>query len=506
MNPQRRMPADALRGAAAPRRCRVPRLRAPAHLWSQLVFGTVSIVIATSAAFAVLLSLFFGHYFATARVSALTARARTVGSLWSHPPQRALPQIAALVRDTGGHCWVLAADGGTLAQFGSSEMAGGLALLTSLQETALLHGRPVDLVSTRVAGQGGRTAVVGVPLGQPARDGGAAVVWAAPVRGRDILRAVAARLAVVAGSGLLLAVALAAWLASFITRPIRRLEVAAGQIAAGRFPAEPGAEGPVEVRSLARSLGHMTARLADLDTQRRAFLADVSHELRTPLAAVRGALEGIRSTAAGNDAPSLQYLDTAIHETARMSRLVDDLLALARAQAGRLVLHRRPVDMAEETARVALSLEPVASRRGVGFRFEVPEAPVLVDADPDRLSQVLWNLLDNAARHTPGGCEASVRMAPVAGQAVLRLQNPGAVWSTQDAAALFERFERRDTEGSAGLGLAISRTLARAHGGDLEAEPLPEGGLAVTLRWPLAAARRPADRPARAGEGHPLQA
>ncbi len=500
------MPSEPLRGAATPRRFRLPRLRAPTHLWSQLVLGTVSVVIATSAAFAVLLALFFGHYFATARVNALTARARIVGSLWSHPPHRALPQIAALVRHTGGHCWVLNAEGGTIAQFGSSELAGGLALLTSLQETTLLQGRPVHLVTTRVVGQAGRTAVVGVPLVQPARAGGAAVVWAAPVRGRDILRAVAARLAIVAGSGLLLAVALAAWLASYLTRPIRRLEVAAGQIAAGRFVGEPGEEGPVEVRSLARSLGHMIARLADQDSQRRAFLADVSHELRTPLAAVRGALEGIRSTAAGGDTPSLQYLDTAIHETARMSRLVDDLLALARAEAGRLVLHRRAVDMAEETARVALSLEPVASRRRVGFRFDIPEVPVLVDADPDRLSQVLWNLLDNAARHTPGGCEASVRLTPGGGQAVLQLQNPGAVWSTQDAAALFERFERRDTEGSAGLGLAISRTLARAHGGDLEAKPLPEGGLAVTLRWPRASARRPAERPARAEEGAPPQA
>jgi signal transduction histidine kinase len=309
----------------------------------------------------------------------------------------------------------------------------------------------------------------------------------------------------VAAAGLLLAVLLAAWLASHLTGPIRRLEIAASQIAAGRFPAQPGAEGPAEVRSLARSLGHMTARLSQLDSQRRAFLADVSHELRTPLAAVRGALEGIRA-AAGMDAPSLQYVDTALHETARMSRLVDDLLALARAEAGRLVLQRRPVDLAEETARVALSLEPIASRRRVGFRFDLPEEPVLVDADPDRLSQVLWNLLDNAARHTPGGCEARVALAPGAEHAVLRLQNPGAVWSAEDAAGLFERFERRDTEGGAGLGLAIARTLARAHGGDLEAEPLPEGGLAVTLRWPRAAARRPADRPVGPEEGDAVQA
>ena len=472
----------------------------PVHLRSQLLLGTVSIVIATSAAFAVLLAVFFGHYFAAARVSALTARAQAAGGLWNRPPQRALPQIAALVRRTGGHCWVLGAGGVTLAQFGVPQLAGGLALLTSAEESALLLGRPLHLIADGAAGQRGATAVVGVPLAQPARDGGAAVVWVAPVRGRDILRAVAARLAIVAGSGLLLAVALAAWLASHIARPIRRLEVAAVQIAAGHFPTAPAAEGPAEVRSLAHSLGHMTARLSELDGQRRDFLADASHELRTPLAALRGALEGIRLAAADAEPRSVQYVEVAIHEAARMGRLVDDLLALARAEAGRLVLEQRPVDLAEATARVALSLEPVVTARQVGLRFDVPDAPVLVVADPDRLSQVLWNLLDNAARHTPGGAEATVRLAVVAGEAVLRLQNPGPVWSAADAAHLFTRFERRDTEGSAGLGLAISRTLARAHGGHLDAEPLPEGGLAVTLRWPLAPVP-PADAPPPPTEG-----
>jgi signal transduction histidine kinase len=471
-----------------PRQGTAPRRRAALRLWSQLVLGTVGIVCATSAAFALLLSLFFGHYFAAARLSVLSARARTVAALWRLPPRRAAPQIAALVRDTGGLCWVLGSSGETLAEFGPARLAAAAGPAAQAEEAELLGGRPVHLVVTESSAHE-RLAVVGVPVS--GANGAAAVLWVAPVRGQDVLRAVAARLAVVAGAGLLLAAALSAWFAAHVVRPIRRLEVTAGQIAAGQFAVDVAEGGPAEVRSLARSLEHMASRLAALDRERRAFLADVSHELRTPLAAVRGALEGLRSGQAATFAPDLRYLETALHEARRMDRLIDDLLALARADAGRLELHRRPVDVAEEVARVALSLEPVASSRRVSFHFDLPEVPVPVDADPDRLSQVLWNLLDNAARHTPGGGRVTVALTSSAGCAVLRLQNPGPPWSPAETARLFERFERRDTEGGAGLGLAIARTLTRAHGGDLEAQPLPEGGLAVTLRWPLAAAGAP---------------
>ena len=476
-------PGGAAAGAAAGAGDR----RAPLRLWTQFLLGTVGVVGATCAALGILLAAFFGHYFATARLNALTTRTSALIASWEMPPVRGQPRITALVHDTGGYVWILGPGGRTLAEFGAPGFARYLDQVTPAEMTDLLQGEPLHRVTGQVPGQSWRLALVGLPLSHGARDGGQAVLWLAPVRGQDIFAAVAARLAVVAAAGLLLAVALSAWLAARLARPIRLLEEAAGHIAAGMFNADIAEQGPAEVRSLARSLRRMASQLSDLDRHRREFLADVSHELRTPLAAVHGALESMRSSAGPADGDAWRYLDTAMHETARMGRLVDDLLALARAQAGRLTLQRRSVDFTEAMLRVALSLEPISSLRGVAFRFEALQAAVAVDADPDRLSQVLWNLLDNASRYTPAGAEAVVCLTVEGGDALLQVRNPGRVLSAEDVARLFLRFERSDTERGAGLGLAIARTLVLAHGGSLAAECPPDGGLAVRLRWPLAA-------------------
>lgn len=465
-------------------------------LRAQLVLGSIGVVLVTFTALAVLLAVFFGHYFAAARVGALRTRAYRIARLLRQPTPRARVRIAALLRGEGGHVWIVTAAGVVTEQFGPRRFGRYEAWVSAGDLAAVVAGR--DLA--RIVHPGGtgpqEVAVVGVPLHAAARRG--AVLWVAAVGGGAILRAVAARVALVTALGLLLAAVLFAWLASRVARPIRRLEGAAGRIAAGHFDVPIEEAGPREVRSLARSLRGMGARLSDLDRSRRDFLADVSHELRSPLAALRGALEGIRAgTASRTDRG--RYLAVAAGETARLGRLVDDLLALSRARSGRLDLHRRAVDLNEATLRVALSLEPVADARQVVFRFEVPEVPVSVDADPDRLSQVLWNLLDNAVRHTPAGAEVSVRVAP----GRLEVCNPGAVIPPEVAERLFERFERADPGGGGGgtgLGLAIARTLVEAHGGRIEVRAPPEGGLFLRVRWPEAEpGREPESEPGGGG-------
>lgn len=463
--------------------------RRPPPLRTQLLLGTIAVVVATSAALGLLLALFFGHYFARARLNLLTARTHTLAALWDRPGKATRRSIQTLMRDTGGHAWILGPGGAVLAEYGPPALAGTLHGLPADQRAAIAAGQGLRLVTDGPPGGRGRLAVVALPLPPGARGGARTVLWVAPVRGQDILAAVATRLAVVAGAGLLLAILLSAWLAARLAKPIRLLEEAAGQIAAGAFPPVPALQGAAEVRSLARSLRRMTEQLSDLDRQRRDFLADVSHELRTPLAAVRGALEGMRGGPLAADPASDRYLDTALHETARMGRLVDDLLALARSEAGRLAIRPQAVDLAEATLRVALSLEPIARVRGVAFAFDLPEGPVPVWADADRLSQVLWNLLDNAVRHTPPGSGVQVGLSSRADAAVLVLHNPGPVLAAEEAAGLFDRFERRDTSGGAGLGLAIARTLTQAHGGTLNATSPPEGGLTLHLTWPGAAGR-----------------
>ncbi len=461
------------------------RGRTPADLRSQLVLGSVVVVLLTFSVLGVLLAAFFGHYFTDGRLSGLTYRARTVGRLLRLPPARAMPRIATVVRDTGGHVWVISSQGGVVRQFGRAGFGPYTRWVTSAQVRDILAGH--TRAGAVAYGRKPRTeeAVVGVPVAASGASPPLVVLWVAPVGGAAILRAVAARLALVATLGLLVAALLFAWLGARLARPIRGLGRVATRIAAGEFEVPVAASGSSEVRSLAQSLQEMAEQLQAVDRYRRDFLADVGHELRTPLAALRGALEGIR---AGTAPPSVRarYVDLAVAETARLTRLVDDLLALSRARVGRLQLRPEDVDFKEVLLRVALSLEPVALARDISFAFDVPDDDAVVRADPDRLSQVLWNLLDNAARHTPPGGVAQVSLAVEPEAVRLRVANPGIVIAQETAAHLFERFARGasgDAHG-AGLGLAIVQTLVELHQGRVHAEALPEGGLCVTVVWP----------------------
>ncbi len=461
----------------------------PRSLRSQLIFGSLGVMAVTFTGLGLLLAAFFGHYFAAGRAASLHASGVAVSRLLAQRPAAVNARIAALVNDTGGHVWLIGPDGRTLRQMGRGSFGPYTNWLAPTELSDVLGGSSLNRFTT--AGKGNQPfAVVGVPVprifGRPANEHGA-LVWVAGIGGGEVLQAVAARVALVAALGLILAAALFAWLSGRIVAPIRQLERAAGQIAGGAFEVSLPDSGPAEVRSLAASLGQMARHLRDLDASRRAFLADVSHELRSPLAALRGALAGADAGGIGPQQRA-RALALASEETERLGRLVDDLRVLARSEAARLELRRRAVDLREAALRVALSLEPIATARGVSFRFAGDGAAARVDADPDRLSQVLWNLLDNAARHTPAGAEAEVAVANGGPMVELRVSNPGERIPPETVARLFERFERGgdETGGGTGLGLAIARRLVEAHGGSIAAESPAEGGLTVTISWPAA--------------------
>lgn len=460
-----------------------PEQRRRSSLRSQLILGSVGVVLAIFTALGLLLAAFFGHYFTGGRVATVTRRAHVLARLWPPSDAQVRQRVLRLVAVEGGHAWVVSAGGALLAQFGKAGYGPYADWVTATDLADVLDGRTV--ARTLSTGQGDARltyAVVAVPLPRTPRrpPGRGVVLWAAPVGGQALLRGVTARVGLVAGLSLLLAAALFAWLAGRLTGPIRHLQGAAEQIASGHFQVPIREQGPEEVRSLARSLRAMCGQLSDLDRTRREFMADVSHDLRSPLAAVRAALEGLRSGTAG-PAERERYLALASGEAARLGRLVDDLLAVARADAGRLDLRRRRVDLKEAMLRVALSLEAEAQTRGVVLGFELPDGAVEIDADPDRLSQVLWNVMDNAVRHAPPGSHVGVRLTT----GLLEVRNPGPVIQPEVAARLFERFERGGG-GSAGsgLGLAIARTLVEAHGGTIDAEAPASGGLVVRVRWP----------------------
>ena len=267
----------------------------------------------------------------------------------------------------------------------------------------------------------------------------------------------------------------------------RRIDHAAGNTEVGRLAgALDMMLGSIESAYRARADGEARALLSE-DRMRR-FIADASHELRTPLTSVRGLAEyGLQQGGRASPEELLRLMGLISREAGRMGRLVDDLLLLARFDSGR-ALERRAVDLASIAAEAVQQARVVAAGRPI--TLEAAE-PVIVDADPERLRQVIDNLIANALQHTPPGTPVAVTVASEAGRGRLTVADRGPGMTSEQASHAFERFYRADgartsARGGSGLGLAIAASLAAAHGGELTVDTQPGQGAAFHLGLPQA--------------------
>ncbi len=346
-----------------------------------------------------------------------------------------------------------------------------------------------------------------VTVGQ--RGGGSETFRAIAVRGPDGLVTVAAvplgevrstldRLALVelvVSAAVLIALALLGWwLVRVGLRPLRRMEAAAGEIAAGDLSrrVEPADE-KTEVGRLGLALNAMLGQIETAFAEREAgerrlrqFLADASHELRTPLASIRGYAELYRIGAQTAPAQVGRAMERIEAESTRMGGLVDDLLTLARIDEVREPV-REPVDLGPLLADAVDDARAAAPERALEL---TAEDGVEVLGDADRIRRVFANLLRNAILHTPEGTPVEVWLRREEGEAVARVRDHGPGLPAGDPAALFERFWRSSAsrgrdDGGSGLGLAIVAAVAAAHGGRAEAANAPGGGAVFTVRLPL---------------------
>lgn len=289
----------------------------------------------------------------------------------------------------------------------------------------------------------------------------------------------------------LLALAVTQLLAVGMTSPLREMTAAAGRMATGDYAVRVTATSNDEVGELARAFNTMARDLASVDQQRRDLVANVSHELRTPLAALSGLLENLVDGVAPTDPASLE---SALAQTERLSGLVADLLDLARVDAGKAPLSPAPVPLAPLLA--ASVAEAEALGRAVTYDVRVPE-DLVVHADPDRLHQLVANLLDNASRHSPAGGVVRVGADLEAERFRLEVHDAGPGIAPADRERVFEPFGTlgpTDGSGGTGLGLAIARWVTELHGGSIRfVDPEPgSSGARVRVDLPL----RPTDRPA----------
>lgn len=216
--------------------------------------------------------------------------------------------------------------------------------------------------------------------------------------------------------------------------------------------------------------------------RQREFAADASHELRTPLAIVRGAADELRRSVGSHGAAgrSLEDIEAG---TTRLSRLVDELLLLARTDAEAVELDRSPTDLAEVATDGVTALEPVATARGVGLRLDIESAPIV--GDHARLVQLLGILVDNAIRHSPTGGHVTVTARAGAS---ITVEDDGPGIAAEHLPRLFDRFWRApgSPPDGTGLGLAIAAWIAERHGGRVNAENRSEGGARFRLSMPSA--------------------
>jgi signal transduction histidine kinase len=282
-------------------------------------------------------------------------------------------------------------------------------------------------------------------------------------------------LAVAGGVGILLA--------RWVTRPIADLRDAATRIGDGELDARADqVHGPPEVRELAESFNTTALRLEQLVTAQEQFVADASHQLRTPLTALRLRLEMLE-TEEGSDAT--EDLDAARSEVQRLSRLVDGLLALARAERAAGAVPPPPIALAEVLDERCNAWRPVADERSVVL--ECPEGRLEGRATPDHLSQALDNLIANALEVAPPGSTItlSVTRGTTAGTVEVHVTDHGPGLDADQRAHAFDRFWRatstRSELGGSGLGLAIVQKLTTADGGHAELRETPGGGVDAVL-------------------------
>lgn len=292
------------------------------------------------------------------------------------------------------------------------------------------------------------------------------------------------QLVVVAAVVLVLAGGAAALVGGVVVRPIGRLTEATRAIRGGDLGARVEVGAPEEVRELAESFNEMASALELEDDRRKQFSSDIAHELRSPVTNIIGHLDAVRD---GVIDASPEHLDVVSSEAGRLHRLIEDLGQLAQAEEGQTRLDLDLVDVGALVRRVADAHAPIAVDGGIKLECDCPEITARIDGP--RVEQIVGNLLSNALQATGRNGNVVLVVSPEADSVIIRVIDDGPGIPEELLPVIFDRFRRGSRArtpgaGGRGLGLAIARALARAHGGDITARNRQGGGAEFTVVLP----------------------
>lgn len=285
-----------------------------------------------------------------------------------------------------------------------------------------------------------------------------------------------------------------------LIKRIHALSAASTKLAAGDLTSRLTVQGSDELAALARIFNQMVMSLQNMDEQkrvleqnRRDLVAWISHDLRTPLAAIRVMNEAILDGVASDPDTVKRYTQDIQREIQHLSRLIDDLFELSQAEAGHLKIACEPTSLRDLISDTLGSLSPQAERQGIELSGKVEDRLDLIPIAADKIQRVLYNLLDNAIRHTPTQGKISLVAQRIPGCVQVSIHNTGSVVAPADLPHIFERFyqgqvSRTQTNNGhrgTGLGLAIAQAFVQVHGGRIWVESMPEQGTTFFFTLPL---------------------
>jgi signal transduction histidine kinase len=414
------------------------------------------------------------------------AALRQAGPLKSLSPEQLQALLAQAAQDQGAR--VLLLDAAGRVRFDSEGTWQG----EQLEEPVSAPVAQGRVQGTLVGPGGGRWTFAGQAV--PAADGSRQIVAVVAPRARLMVLAWFTEnflppLVRAGAVALVLSVLLALLVSRSVAAPLRRVASAAQALARGKAGTRAPVSGPAEVQDLARSFNTMAERVEAAQRSQRDFVANVSHELKTPLTSIQGFSQALLDGTASTPEMTARAARVIHDEAERMRRMVEELLTLARFDAGEVVMAREPVELGPLLLACVERMTPQAQAANVALERDVPE-PLSVAGDGDRLAQVFANLLDNGVAHTPAGGKVTIaaRRAERTPVVEVTVTDTGTGIPAEALPRLFERFyqvdQARPRGRGAGLGLAIVKEIVEAHGGTIAAESVVGLGSKFTVCLP----------------------
>lgn len=291
--------------------------------------------------------------------------------------------------------------------------------------------------------------------------------------------------------GIAIAAAVGLFMSRGLTKPIAAISRAAHNFAKGDYDSRIHITNDDEIGSLGNTFNNMAASLAHTEQNRRDFLANVSHELKTPVASIQALTEAIQDGLVTSPEQQQRYLQSIVSETHRIDRLIRDLLDMAQLEAGELCIVREKIDLARFFSAELEKQSPLLAEKNLFLDTKLSSSLPAVWADPDRLAQVMLNLLSNAIRYAPNNTSIGIEIHPVGNMVAISVSNRGHGIPDADLPYIWDRFYRVEKsrsrqDGGTGLGLSITKKLIVTMGGDISVKSIPDKETTFTFTLPIA--------------------